>query len=122
MISLLCFAALGVGLLAMALSFLNGDKFIFMLAAMFVTVGVGVGWTARLVDEQRNEQQVVAGMPNVTYEADKNDCMLLKDSKSQPVALDCGLLANGEERPAGMQFGKVAPGVPVMDSRIQKSL
>ena len=61
-------------------------------------------------------------MPNVTYEADKNDCMLLKDSKSQPVALDCGRMTNGEQRPAGMQFGKVAPGVPVMDSRIQKSL
>ena len=120
MISLLCFAALGVGVLAMALSFLNGDKFIFILAAAFVALGLG--WTARLVDEQRNEQQVVAGLPNVTYEADKNDCMLLKDSKSQPVALDCGRMTNGEQRPAGMQFGKVAPGVPVMDSRIQKSL
>lgn len=121
MISLLCFAALGVGLLAMALSFLNGDKFIFILAAAFVALGLG--WTAaHLYDEQRNAQQAVAGMPNVTYEADKNDCMLLKDSKSQPVALDCGRMTNGEQRPAGMQFGKVAPGVPVMDSRIQKSL
>ena len=55
MISLLCFAALGVGLLAMALSFLNGDKFIFILAAAFVALGLG--WTAaHLYDEQRNAQ------------------------------------------------------------------